>query len=74
VLLYEDVSIRPEELSTRVIDCNEGTASDCNFEAFKSGTRASRRGRFDLGALYGRLVSAPMTRWEAARWFSPERT
>ena len=60
-------SMRPDALSTRTICWREGTVSDWSLEANRSGTRASRRVMLLRGGLKGRLVSVPMTRWEASR-------
>ena len=68
------VSMRPEALSTRTTWLRDGTFSDSNFEAKRSGTRASRRVMLLRGGLNGRLVSMPMTRWEASRWVSADMT
>lgn len=65
-------SIRPEELSTRIIFFRVGIASELSVELERSGTMHSRRDTFDRGGLYGRLVSVPMTRCEAERWLKAE--
>ena len=56
----EEVSIREDELSTRMIFCRDGTLADSNFFAERSGAICRRRGIFSLGGLYGRFVSVPM--------------
>lgn len=74
VLLYSETSMRPAELSTRTIFCNDGTSSDSSFEPVRFGTRCVRSDILERGSFRGRFVSAPMMRWDAARWFSAERT
>lgn len=44
-----------------------GTASDSNFDLFRSGIKWASNGMIDRGALYGRLISDEMIKCEAAR-------
>ena len=67
-------SMRPLELSTRMICRSEGTASDSILDLATSGTILLMRETLERGDLKGRFVSVPMTRWEASRCVRAETT
>lgn len=73
--LKVEVSILPEELSTRIMFWRLGTAVDWRFEEDeRSGIMSLSRGTFDRGGLYGSLVSALRIRWVADKWVRAEIT
>lgn len=63
----DEMSIREEELSTRIIFRNEGIDADSSFFAERSGTICFRSVIFSLGGLYGRFVSVPIIKCSASR-------
>lgn len=62
-------SILPAELSTRITCLREGASSDSSFELAELLIIVSSIGTFERGGLNARLVSVPMMRWEALKWF-----
>ena len=67
-------SMRPPELSTRMICWRDGAVSDSNLDPDKAGARLSRIVMFERGGLKGRFVSVLMTRCEASRWVRADMT
>ena len=65
----EEVLIRSSELLTSIIFRNDGTEADSSSEFSRSGKIVLRSVIFSLGDLYGRLVSVPIIRCAASKWF-----
>jgi len=67
-------------LFTRIRFCKEGTISLSILDRLpfpppsRFGIKPLRRGKLDLGGLYGREVSKPMMRCGMERWFMAEAT
>lgn len=58
----EEVSILPEELSTRMMFLSDGTAVDSSLDASRLGSMVLSSVTFSLGDLNARFVSVPITR------------